>query len=152
MYISEEMWLLITVTHHNAFMMSHYSVTHTLNLIICKHYWPHMCKFIQNYIHQCQKCNQNKLITHTIYRALTSLSVSEKPWFYIEMNLITDLSVTCHTQSDCILIVIDVYIKMTHFIAIIKVINTLDIAELLWQHVIKHHSVFKIIVSDRNKQ
>lgn len=80
------------------------------------------------------------------------LPVPEKPWSHIRMDLITDLPVTKCTHSDCILVVIDAYTKMAHFIPTIMKIKVLDIANLLHQHVIKHHGVPKVIISDRGKQ
>jgi hypothetical protein len=143
------MQLLITIAHYNIFMISHYSVIYILNFVICEHYWFHICEFIQDYINQCQECNWNKLIIHVIYDALTSLLISEKFWSHIEINFITDFSVTQHTHLNCILIVINVYIKMTHFVFIIMIIKILNIINLLWWHVIKHYKILKIIVFNK---
>ncbi len=68
------------------------------------------------------------------------------------MNLITDLSVTHGTQSDCILVVINAYTKMAHFIPTTMKAKALDIANLLRRHIVKHHGVPKVIVSDRDKR
>ncbi len=68
------------------------------------------------------------------------------------MNLIKDLSMMQCTHSDCILVVINTYIKMAHFIPTVMKTKTLNIANLLHQHVIKHHSILKVIISDRDKQ
>jgi len=62
------------------------------------------------------------------------------------MDLITDLPVTRHTQPDCILVIIDAYTKMAHFMPTITTAKALDIANLLRRHVVKHHGVPKTIV------
>jgi len=125
------MRLSVTAAHHDTPMAGHYGATCTLDLVTREHYWPHMREFIQDYVNRCQECNQNKPTTHATYGALAPLPVPEKPWSRIGIDLITDLLVTQHTHSDCILVVIDAYTKMAHFIPTVMVAKALDIANLL---------------------
>ncbi len=151
-YVPEAMRLAITAAHHDTPMAGHYGITRTLELITREHYWPHMRDFIDDYVTRCQQCARNKPTTHATYGALAPLPVPEKPWSRIGMDLITDLPLTHRTQSNCILVVIDAYTKMAHFVPTTMNAKALDIANLLRRHVVKHHGVPKVIVSDRDKR
>lgn len=117
-----------------------------------EHYWPHKREFIHDYINRCQERARNKSTTHATYGALVPLPVPEKSWSRIGMDLITDLPVTWRAQSDCILVVIDAYIKMAHFVPTVTTAKALDIANLFRRHVVKHYGVPKTIVSHRDKR
>jgi hypothetical protein len=128
--LSLHIWSHTTVCHnctHNIFMIDHYSV-------ICKScnlwdYWSYMCKFIQNYVSQCQNVTETNssfmsfiMLLHLCqyWKILISHQNQSHHWF----------SVTQPTHLNCILIIINIYIKMTHFMSTIMIVKILDIINL----------------------
>jgi len=114
-------------------------------------WWPNMATTIANYIKAYQSYTQNKSTTYTLYGNLLSFTPSSHLWQYIGIDMITDLSRTRKTNYNSILVAINYFIKICHFILCKKTLNTKYTTNLLMEMVIKHHGVPAIIVSDRDK-
>ena len=66
------------------------------------------------------------------------------------MNFITDLLLSKCRKCvyNAILIVVDCYIKMTHYIMIIKTVTAVKLTELFYEKIICQFDIFKRAVSD----
>jgi hypothetical protein len=75
------------------------------------------------------------------------LPVPPRPWFSISMDYITDLpeSETC----DAILVIVDRFSKLAHFVPCRKAMTTLELAILFIQEVVRLHGVPNDIITDR---
>lgn len=50
---------------HDNILGGHLGIHATINNIQKQYFWPNMAKDIKNYVNNCLKCKQNKIITHT---------------------------------------------------------------------------------------
>ena len=68
------------------------------------------------------------------------------------MDFITDLPPSSNLgeqqQYDSILVVVDKFTKMTHYILTHKTLTSATLAQLLLRWVFKHHGVPEVIISD----
>jgi hypothetical protein len=67
------------------------------------------------------------------------------------MNFITDLSSSKRSDDvyDSVLVIIDRYIKMTLYISVTKKITAVELAEIIFDHVMLKYDVSKDVVSNR---
>ena len=74
----------------------------------------------------------------------------DRPWIHISMDFITDLPLS--NGFDSILVVVDYFTKMGHFLATNKTCTAFQLAELLIPNLFRLHGLPDKIVSDRGPQ
>ena len=109
--------------------------------------WLGMRKWIQDYINTCDICSRIKVPRHKPYGLLQSLEVPSKPWASISMDFIVDLPAS--EGHDSVLVVVDMFSKMAHFLPCSKDIDAAGIAKLFLDQVFKLHGFPENIISDR---
>jgi len=114
-YVSDTLYTEVIMFYHDMPLADHFGRDRTLELIWHKYWWRSMVKTVVDYTKACQLYAQNKLDTHTTYGTLLPLTPPSGPWQQIGIYLITDLPTTKKTHFDCILVVIDHFIKIGHF-------------------------------------
>ena len=78
------------------------------------YFWPYMEKDVQDVIKRCVICQMAK--SHTLSQGLyTPLSVPSHPWEDMSMDFVLGLPWT-QRNKDFVLVVVDCFSKMTHFI------------------------------------
>jgi hypothetical protein len=67
------------------------------------------------------------------------------------MNFITNLSSSKRSNDvyDSVLVIVDRYIKMTLYISVTKKITAVELAEIIFDHVMLKYDVSKDVVSNR---
>ena len=86
---------------------------------------------------------------HTLTKGkLQSALIPETKWSEICIDFMTDLRKSSR-NSDSILVVVDKATRMVHLAPCSKGINANDNARLLWNTIVKLHSVPRVIYSDR---
>jgi len=110
-----------------------------------------MARMTADYTKTCQSCAQNKPIMYANYRKLLPLQVPSALWQRIGMDMIIDLLTTKKTYHDYILVVVDYFTKMEHFVPCRKTLNAEGTANLFINTVICHHGIPVTIVPDRDK-
>jgi len=103
------------------------------------------------YAKSCQLCGQNKPIMHTLYSNLIPFPPPSSPWQRIGMDMITNLPMTKKTHSDCILVIINHFTKIEHFVSCKKTLNTSTVVDLFMDTVVQHHRLPATIVLDQDK-
>ena len=111
-----------------------------------------MREFIKNYCNECAICRRSKVSRHTSYEMLSSLSISKFKCFNIIMIFVINLSSSIdwtRTNYDSILIIVDKFTKMTHYIFVTKKVTTKQLIDIFIKKLIRHHDVLKFIVTNR---
>jgi hypothetical protein len=83
---------------------------------------------------------------HHPYGLLQPLPAPSKPWQSISMDFITDLLAS--QGFDAILIVVDRFTKMTHFLPCVKSITSQQTTDIIMREVFRHHPLPNNIISD----
>ncbi|GJP68699.1 hypothetical protein CLOP_g25362 [Closterium sp. NIES-67] len=80
---------------------------------------------------------------------LQPLPVPEQPWQVVSLDFITGLPPTT-SSHDAILVVIDKFSKMGHFIPTHTTARTEETAQLFVRHIISQHGIPTTLISDRD--
>ena len=114
-----------------------------------QYFWPGMKKDIVDYIAKCMKCQQVKVEHQHPAGLLQPLPVPEWKWEVYSMDFITGFQMSWR-QHDSIMVVVDKLTKETHFIPVISMHKTDDIAKIFMKDIFKLHGLPKAIVSGRD--
>jgi hypothetical protein len=114
-------------------------------------WWPGMRAMIEDYVRGCQTCAATKPELRKPAGLLHPLPIPEKPWQVISIDFVGPLPRT-PDHFDMILVVVDKFSKMAHFIATTSHATAKHTAKLLLEHVIRLHGVPEAIISDRGTQ
>ena len=136
--------------HHDAKTTGHLTKEKTLELIARDYYWPRMRKFVNEYVNTCKTCLHNKTSHHTPHGELHPLPIPAVPWKLVFMDFIVELPLA--GGYDAVLVTMDHFTKMAHFLPTTSNITMEQTAQLYYQHVWKLHGVPEDIISDRGPQ
>jgi transposase InsO family protein len=114
-------------------------------------WWPGMRAMIEDYVRGCQTCAATKPELRRPAGLLHPLPIPERPWQVISIDFVGPLPRT-PDHFDMVLVVIDKFSKMAHFIATTSHATAKHTAKLLLEHVIRLHGVPEAIISDRGTQ
>jgi hypothetical protein len=126
-------------------------VKKTVELFSRKYHWSKMIKYVKFYIKTCDICQRTKTFKHLSYDDLQSFSLFQDSWQEIIMNFITDFSFSKRSDDvyDSVLVIIDRYIKMTFYISVTKKIIAIELAKIIFDHVMLKYDASKDVVSNR---
>ncbi|GKC59380.1 RNA-directed DNA polymerase, partial [Tanacetum coccineum] len=113
-----------------------------------KFYWPKMEHDVNRLLERCRTCDIAK--THSSNAGLyTTLSVSVAPWEDVILDFVLGLPRT-QRAIDSIMVVVDRFSKMAHFIPCSKTFDTSQVARFYFAENVKLHSVPKTLTSNRD--
>lgn len=113
------------------------------------YYWPGMKTSVDNFVRQCQICQQAKPIHTKPAGLLQPLPIPERPWDDLTMDFIESLPRS--EGYDTILVVVDRFTKYAHFIPLRHPFTASSVAKVFLDSIIKLHGVPLSIVTDRDK-
>src|SRR5882757_5305197 len=133
--------------YHDSYPAGHPGRARTLELVSRNYWWPQMTKWVNDYVDGCDRCKATKVFPSKPSGPLQPNAVPEAPWQNITCDLITDLPKS--EGSDSILVVVDRFTKMAHFMPTTKDVDSKGISDLFLKHVWKLHGTPKKVISDR---
>ena len=136
---------------HDTPVGGHPGIANTWNLVNRHYTGPRLCKFVEDYVKGCAKCQESKVKT-TLKRAPLQhfdTPIKEGPYQYVSMDLITDLPKS--GRYDAILTIVDQGCsKSAKFIPCNKTIDGEGVATLYFKHLFPWFGIPKRIISDRD--
>ncbi|MBW0554860.1 hypothetical protein O181_094575 [Austropuccinia psidii MF-1] len=106
-----------------------------------------MPQFIKDYVSSCKQCSRKESIHHKKFVLLKPLPISNGPWIFLSLDLITQLPLSNSFES--ILVIVDRFSKMAVFIPNMSSITSLYLANLFIKNIFSKHGLPSSIVIDR---
>jgi transposase InsO family protein len=135
--------------HHDNPLAGHFGVARTLELLTRNYYWPKIRYYVKRYVVSCDTCARSKAPRHRPHGELQNLPVPARKWSQLTMDFVTDLPPSGHEAHDTILVVVDRYTKMAHYIPVRKGITAAQLAKVFLQNIVRLHGIPDGIVTDR---
>jgi len=146
-YVPEGLRQRIIQSEHHSNVAGHFGRERTLELLSRNFYWVNMERDIRKYCSECDICQRTKAPRHAKHGLLHPLELACKPWTHVSTDFITDLPES--EGATIILVVVDRFIKMAHFIPIKKK-DSPTVAQAYLENVWKYHGFPEDVVSDRD--
>ena len=109
---------------------------------------PRIREDILDFVRSCPECQTTKPRHDKPYGVIMPIEPPQEPWSDISMDLITGL--TKSNNCTAILVVVDRFSKMAHFIPINTDIDAIKLAEVFVNNIVRLHGIPKSIISDRD--
>jgi transposase InsO family protein len=140
--------LLITAVHSTA-VGGHSGMTVTYRRLKQIFAWTGMESAVQSFVAAGVTCQQAKPDRTKLPGLLQPLPVPDSAWSVISMDFIEGLPSS--GGSNCILVIVDLFSKYAHFLALKHPFSARSVAQSFLSQVYKLHSMPQAIVSDRDK-
>lgn len=133
---------------HSSGLAGHFARDKTLGIISEHLYWPYMTRDVDRHAKWCKTCHIAKARGQNT-GLYTPLPVPESPWEDVSMDFIVGLPRT-QRSKDSIVVVIDRFSKLAHFIPYHKIFDATQVADLYFREIVRLHGIPKTITSDRD--
>jgi hypothetical protein len=133
---------------HDGPLAGHGGVKHTITFLKKSYYWPNLKEDAEEYVKTCLTCQQNRVVNKKQVRLLRPLPIPKGPWENVSMDFMVSLSPS--RGFDAIMVVVDRFNKMAHFISTKESAMAQETGRLFFTHVFKHHGLPRDIVSNRD--
>lgn len=138
----------IILESHTGGLSGHFGRDKTVALVRERYYWPRLAADVSNLLKRCRVCHIAKT-THTNQGLYTPLPVPQGPWEDVSLDFVLGLPRT-QRQKDSIMVVVDRFSKMAHFIPCAKTFDASQVARLYFAEIVRLHGIPKTITSDRD--
>jgi hypothetical protein len=116
-----------------------------------RYWWYGMKRDVTKYVALCDTCQRVKAEHQRPAGLLQPLKITEWKWEEIGIHFIVGLPRT-QAGYDSIWVIVDLLIKVTHFILVKTTYSSAKLGELYMSRIMCLHGVLKKIVSDRASQ
>jgi hypothetical protein len=134
---------------HNSGIGGHSGALATYHKVKQLFSWPNMKQDVTNYASQCVTCQRAKSEHNKLPGKLQPLPIPPEAWHTVGLDFIEGLPVS--GKFDTILVVVDKFTKFGHFIPLKHPFTAATVAQLFLDNIYCHHSMPKVIISDRDK-
>ncbi|GJX86205.1 RNA-directed DNA polymerase [Tanacetum coccineum] len=129
-------------------LVGHFGVTKTMAWLNDHFYRPRMERNISRFVERCRVCKLAK--TRSINAGLYQpLPVPVASWVDVSLDFVLGLPCT-QRNKDSIMVVVDKFSKMAHFVPCNKTFDASKVACSFLQEIVRLHGVPKTITSDRD--
>ncbi len=133
---------------HDGPLAGHGGAKRTTTFFKKSYYWPNLKDDAKEYVKTCLTWQQNRTLNKKQARLLQPLPIPKGPWESVSMDFMVSLPPS--RGFDAIMVVVDRFNKMTHFIPTKDNATAQETRRLFFIHVFKHHGLPKDIVLNRN--
>ncbi len=133
---------------HDGPLAGHGGAKCTTTFLKKSYYWPNLKDNAEEYVKICLTCKQNQTFNKKQTGLLQPLPILEGLWESVSMDFMVSLPPS--RGFDAIMVVVDRFSKMAHFIRTKDEAMAQKKGRLFFTHVFKHHGLPKDIVSNRN--
>ncbi|PKU79050.1 hypothetical protein MA16_Dca000394 [Dendrobium catenatum] len=142
------MRLAIISECHEAGIAGHFGRGKTVFLVKEHFFWPLLDRDVDHFIKRCRTCVLAKTQGQKL-GLYTPLPVPEGPWLDVSLDFVLGLPRT-QRNKDSIMVVVDRFSKMAHFVPYNKTLDATHIADLYFKEIVRLHGIPKTITSDRD--
>ncbi|GBG62706.1 hypothetical protein CBR_g31723 [Chara braunii] len=135
---------------HNQAAAGHMGFHKTLARVCRLYVWPKSKDFVKAYIQECPTCQEVNSVNHLPYGLLQPLPIPEGRWQSISMDFIGPLRPPTQRGHDAILVVVDRFMKRARFVLCRYRISAHEVADIVFDRVVKDHGLPQSIISDRD--
>ncbi|PRP72842.1 retrotransposable element protein, partial [Planoprotostelium fungivorum] len=150
LYVPEKLRLVIMMMKHNSPLAGHFGSHKTKELVRRDYWWPKMYHTIESYVKSCDTCQRAKHSRKKQSGLLQPLEVPSDRWTSVTIDFMVELP-ECQ-GFNAIMVVVDRFTKMSHFIPCKNTITSEEAAWLYIDRVFRLHGIPEKIVSDRGTQ
>lgn len=134
---------------HSSPLGGHSGIPATVKQIQALFAWPGLKKQVEHFVKSCPTCQQAKPKWVKYPGLLQPLETPSAAWQVISLDFVEGLP-SSHGFT-CILVVVDLFSKYSHFIAIKHPFTALSVAKIFMIHICKLHGMPAAIVSDHDR-
>nr|GEX77372.1 hypothetical protein [Tanacetum cinerariifolium] len=128
--------------------LGHIGRDKSIVLVESKYFWPKLRRDVARHVERCQVCQRSKGVS-TNAGLYTPLRILSSPGNDVSMDFVLGLPCT-QRRKDFIMVVVDRFSKMTHFIPCRKTIDASNVADLYFKEVFRLHGLPLTITLDRD--
>ena len=108
-----------------------------------------MKKLITAFVQSCPTCQQAKPERVKYPWLLQPLATPSAAWHVISLDFVEGLPIS--HGFNCILVVVDLFSKYSHFVALKHPFSALSVAKIFMQHIYRLHGLPTALVSDHDR-
>ncbi|GBG79634.1 hypothetical protein CBR_g29784 [Chara braunii] len=135
---------------HDHAVADHIGFHKTLACVSRLYVWPKRKDFVKDYVAECPTCQEVSSANHLPYGLLQPLPIPEGRWQSISMDFIGPLRPPTPRGHDAILVVVDPFTKRAHFVPCHYAISAREVADIVFDRVVRDHDLHLSIISDRD--
>ncbi|GBG85515.1 hypothetical protein CBR_g40154 [Chara braunii] len=140
----------VVVEFHDQAVVGHIGFHKTLPRVCRLYVWPKSKDFVKAYIQECPTCQEVNSANHLPYGLLQPLPIPEGRWQSISMDFIGPLRPPTERGHDAILVVVHRFTKRARFVPCRYRISAREVADIVFNRVVRDHGLPQSIISDRD--
>jgi len=138
---------VISLFHDNP-KSGHFGALKTTEPVSRDVYWSAMDSRIRKYVSGCEVCHRIKAPRHGRHGINIPLETPSRPWEGVRKDFITDLPESTASGNTGILVIVDRLTKMAIYLTCRKDMDSPELAQLIFEHVICNCGVPDNVVTD----